>query len=149
MVTPILEKISLENKEGYVMEDFNINVMNYEADNPTSHFLDNICSNSFFPYINIPTRHTSRSKTLIDNILHNDINVNTTSGNIATDISDHLAQFLITSYQAHSEKNLKKILTRTFKFFVQDNFKHDLQSVDWEYSLDIHLHDGNHSLSNF
>ena len=62
MLTPILEKISLENK-GYVMRDFNINLMNYETDNPTSHFLDNICSNSFFPYINIPTRHTSRSKT--------------------------------------------------------------------------------------
>ena len=62
MLTPILEKISLENK-GYVMRDFNINLMNYEIDNPISHFLDNIGSNSFFPYINIPTRHTSRSKT--------------------------------------------------------------------------------------
>ena len=63
MLTPILEKIYLENKEGYVMGDFNINLMNYETDNPTSHFLDNIGSNSFFPYINIPTRHISRSKT--------------------------------------------------------------------------------------
>ena len=44
MITPILEKISLENKEGYVMGEFNINLMNYETDNPTSHFLDNICS---------------------------------------------------------------------------------------------------------
>ena len=41
-------------------------------------------------------------------MLHNDINANTISGNITTDISDHLAQFLITSYQVHSEKNLKK-----------------------------------------
>ena len=44
MITPILEKISLENKEGYVMGEFNINLMNYETHNPTSHFLDNICS---------------------------------------------------------------------------------------------------------
>ena len=43
------------------MEDFNINLMNYETGNPTSLFLDNTCSNSFFPCINIPTRHTSRS----------------------------------------------------------------------------------------
>ena len=48
MLTPVLEKISLENKEGYVMGDFNINLMNYETDNATSHFLDNVCSNSFF-----------------------------------------------------------------------------------------------------
>ena len=127
-VIPILEKIYPENKEGYVMGDFNINLINYETDNTTSHFLDNICSNSFFPYINIPTRHTSWSKTFIDNILHNDINANTISGNITTDISDHLAQYLITSYQVHSETKPKKILTKSFKSFVQDNFKYDLQS---------------------
>ena len=149
MLTPILEKIYLENKEGYVIGDFNINLMNYETDNPTSHFLDNICSNSFFPYINIPAHHTSRSKTLIDNILHNGINGNTISGNITTDISDHLVQFLITSYQVHSEAKPKKILTRTFKSFAQDNFKHDLLSVDWEYTLDIHLRDANHSFMQF
>ena len=39
MLTPILEK----NKEGYVMGDFNIYLMNYETDNPTSHFLDTVC----------------------------------------------------------------------------------------------------------
>ena len=148
MVTPILEKISLENKEGYVIGDFNINLMNYETDNSTFHFRDNIFSNSFFPYINIPTRHTSQSKTLIDNILHNGINANTVSGNMTTNISDHLAQFLITSHQVHSQTKPKKILT-TFKSFVQDNFKHDLQSVDWEYTLDIHLHDANHSFEQF
>ena len=123
--------------------------MNYETDNPTSHFPDNIWSNSFFPYINILTRHTSRYKTLIDNILHNGINANTISGNITTDISDHLAQFLITSYQVHIETKPKKILTRSFKSFVQDNFKYDLQSVDWEYTLDIHLHDANHLFEQF
>ena len=103
MLISILEKIYLENKEGNVMDDFSINLMNYERDNPTSHFLDNVCSNSFFPYINISARHTSRFKTLIDNILHNGINGNTASGNRATDISNHLVQFLITSYQVHSE----------------------------------------------
>ena len=149
MLTPILEKISLENKEGYVMGDFNINLMNYETDNPTSHFLDNVCSSSLFPYINIPTRHTSRAKTLLDNIIHNSINGNAISGNITTDISDHLAQFLITSYQVHSKTKPKKTLKRNFKSFVQDNFKHDLQNVDWEYTLDIHLHDANHSFEQF
>ena len=78
----------------------------------------------FFPYINIPTRHTSRSKTLIENILHNGINGNTISGNITKDISDHLAQFLIISYQVNSETKPKKMLTRAFKSFVQDKFKH-------------------------
>ena len=69
--------------------------------------------------------------------------------NITTDTSDHLAQFLITSYQVHSETKPKKILTRNFKSFAQDNFKHDLQNVDWEYTLDVHLHDANHSFEQF
>ena len=115
----------------------------YEIDNPTSHFLDNVCSNSFFPYINISTRLTSRSKTLIENILHNDINGNTVSGNIAADISDYPAQFLITSYQVHSETKPKQLLTRTFKSFIHNNFKPDFQNIDLEYTLNIHLHDAN------
>ena len=52
---PTLEKISKENKDAYLMGDFNINLINYNSHNPTSQFLDFICSNSFFPYINIPT----------------------------------------------------------------------------------------------
>ena len=149
MLTPISEKISLESKERYLIGDFNINLMNYETDTPASHFFDNVCSNRFFLYNNIPTCHTSRSKTLTDNILHNGINRNLVSGNIKNDISDQLAQFLITSYQVNSETKPKKILTRTFKSFVQDNFKHDLQNIDWKYTLDIHLYDANHSFEHF
>ena len=96
VLTPMLEKTYLENKEGYGMGDFNINLMNYETDNGTSLFLDNVCSNSFFPYINIPTCQTSQSKTLKDNIPHNDINGNTVSGKITTNISNHF-------YQVHSK----------------------------------------------
>ena len=149
MLTPVLQKNSRESKEGYIMADFKINLMNCETDNPTSQFPDNFRRNIFFPHINNPTCHTSRYKTLIDNVLHNGINGNTVSGNVTTDISDHLAQFLITSYQAHSETKPKKILTRTFKSFVQENFKHDLQNVDWKYTLDIHFHDANHSFEEF
>ena len=67
--------------------DFNINLMKYKTVNLTSHFLNNLCLNSFFPYINIPKRHTSRSKTLIDNTLHNGITGITVSENITTNIS--------------------------------------------------------------
>ena len=89
-LTPLLENISLENKEGYIMGDFNINLMNYATDNLTSLFLDKACSNRLFLYINIPRRHTPRSNTIVDNILYNGININTVSGSITTDISDHL-----------------------------------------------------------
>ena len=98
ILMPTLEKISMENKDTYLMGDFKINLISYNSHNPTSQFLDGICSNTFFSYINIPTCHTSRSKTFIDNIFHNNINENAISENLTTDISDHLAQFLITNY---------------------------------------------------
>ena len=72
---------------------FQHNLINYNSHNPTSQFLDGIYSNNFSSYINIPTHHTTRSKTLIDNIFHNE---NAISGNMTNDISDHLAQFLTT-----------------------------------------------------
>ena len=46
---------------------------------------------SYSHNINIPTCHTPRSKTLIDNIFHDNINENAISGYLTTDISDHLA----------------------------------------------------------
>ena len=67
ILMPTLETISKENKDVYLMGDFNINLINYDSHNPISQFLANIRSNSFFPYINIPIRYTPRSKTLILN----------------------------------------------------------------------------------
>ena len=63
MQTPILENIYLENKERCLMENFSINLTTYEADNPISIILNDVCSNSFLPYININTCHEPRSKT--------------------------------------------------------------------------------------
>ena len=48
------------------------------------------------PYITFPTRVTPRSKTLIHNIFYNNFNESIISRNLITDISDHLAQFIIT-----------------------------------------------------
>ena len=91
-LSPMLEKVSFENKEVYLIGDFNINLLNYESNRETTDFLNNIHSNSFVT----PTRITPRSKTLIDNIFFNEINKAAISGNLITDISNHHTQFLIT-----------------------------------------------------
>ena len=41
-----------------------------------------------------PTRTTPRSQTLIDNIFYNEVQPKIIVVNIATDISDHLTQFI-------------------------------------------------------
>ena len=54
------EKVSLENKEFYLMEDFNINPLNYESNQETADFLNNMHSKSLLTYIALPTRITPR-----------------------------------------------------------------------------------------
>ena len=67
----LLDKLSKENKQVFILNDFNINLLNYNDHQPTNEFLDSLASNSFIPYILQPTRITSHSKTLTDNIFCN------------------------------------------------------------------------------
>ena len=51
-------------------------------------------SNGYLPQINLPTRITVATMTLIDNIFTNTMNYNSFSGNILIQIADYLPQFL-------------------------------------------------------
>ena len=66
----LLENISKEQKSIFLLGDFSVNLLNYEH-NQTNEFLDSLASNSFIPLILQPTRITSHSTTLIDNVFSN------------------------------------------------------------------------------
>ena len=66
--------------------------------NQTNEFLDSLASNSFIPLILQPTRITSHSNTLIDNIFSNVIDLDIISGNLTATISGHLSLFAIIPY---------------------------------------------------
>ena len=53
-------------------------------------------SNTLYPLISKPTRITSSSATLIDNIFTNNLEYNMVSGIFYADLSDHLPVFQIT-----------------------------------------------------
>ena len=112
----MLEKVSFENKEVFLMGGFNINLLNYESNQETADILNNMHSNSLVPYITLPASITPRSKTLIDNIFFNEINEAAISGNLISDISDHHAQFLITPKILGNDLN-KVTLGRSYKNF--------------------------------
>ena len=66
----ILSKVTKnENKLFYLMGDFNINLLNHDTQSPTADFIDVLNSFSLYPSITKPTRITSKTATLIDNIL--------------------------------------------------------------------------------
>ena len=85
----LLENTSKEQKSILLLGDFNVNLLNYNEHNETNDFLDSCASNSFIPLILQPTRITSHSNTLIDNIFSNVIDSDIVSGNLIATISDH------------------------------------------------------------
>ena len=84
-----IEKISYENKISYLSDDFNIDLLKIENDDSIKDFYNSLTSNLFVPII-LPTRITSHSQTLIDNIFSNDSNFEEgVSGNFTFSICDH------------------------------------------------------------
>ena len=77
-ICPLLEKLLTEKKVVILMGDYNINILNSDVGRQTSDFLDTMYSNSFFPTIYTPTRISTTSITLIDNMFYNDITKNIT-----------------------------------------------------------------------
>ena len=143
----ILEKLSFENKNVILLGDFNIDLMHYDSDNNTCNFLDTIMSNSLLPLILRPTRITTHSKTLIDNIFTNIVENEVISGNITCSISDHLSQFAIFKIQiGNKKKKTTESPKRDFSKFNRDNFILDILEVDWIGQLETTKNDANHSM---
>ena len=69
----ILSLISKDNKHRYMMEDFNLSLLQYNYHVPTQEFIDSLFSHAFLPLISNPTRLTSYYVTLIDNIFINNL----------------------------------------------------------------------------
>lgn len=69
-----------ENKVCYVMAVWNLDLMKHHCHDLTGQFLDTMFSRFFVPLITCPTRITSNTATLIDNIYTNDIDNCAASG---------------------------------------------------------------------
>ena len=70
-------------------------------------FLDTFMSFSFRSLINMPTRITESTSTLIDNIFTNNFNDAHISGIFYTDVSDHFPVFSILSSKAPAKDKIK------------------------------------------
>ena len=113
--------------------------MNYNEHNQANEFLDSLASNSFIPLILQPTRITSHSNTLIDNIFSHVIDPDIISGNLTATISDNLPQFpIIPNIFGNITGNTSNIYERDWFKFDQENFILDYFSVDWEDLLKTH-----------
>ena len=146
-VSPLLEKLSKENKDTMLMGDFNINLINHNIDKSTSNLIDTMYSASFFPTINSPTCITTTSKTTIDNIFY--ITEEITSGNITTSISDHLTQFIFTKNQNYSENEKQETEINSFRNYDKDLFTSELARNNWKEYLKLEENGVNKSFELF
>ena len=108
-ISELLRKISKENKTIVLIGDCNIDLLKYDTSTDSAPFLDSMYTNFLLPYISTPTRVTTHSRTLINNIEDGVI-----SGNITTAITDHHVQFLL-------KKDIK--LQLTYQKLIRHNFK--------------------------
>ena len=119
----LLENISKEEKSIFLLGDFNVNLFNYNESNQTNEFLDFRVSNSFIHLVLQPTRITSHSNTLIDNIFSNIIDPDIILGNLTAIISDHLPQYaIIPNMFGNISGNKSNIYERDRSKFDRENF---------------------------
>ena len=132
-IEKILQEItSKENKLLFLMGDFNINLLNNDVHEPTGEFVDILSSFSLYPSIVKPTRITSKSATLIDNIFTNNY-ANQTSGILLSDVSDHLPIFVSTNVSVyHKNDNPTSVESRDLSKQNIDVFKNKLSLVNWD-----------------
>ena len=122
----------MKKKEVILLGDYNINLLNCDSDKYTCEFLELMLSFSFLPRIVKPTLITSRSQTLIGNIFLNEPQSNIIAGNITTDISDHLTQFVaIPDIWHNPEIPNEEIYKKNYKKLNSDDFKNEFNNINW------------------
>ena len=126
-----LVRISKGNKACYLMADWNLDLMKHHKHDKTSEFLDIMFSRAFFPLISRPTRITSSTASLIDNIFTNDVTNCAVSGLLFTDISDHLPIFSISNECQTSSRKTQWLTFRDKNANNVCKFKDELQTVNW------------------
>ena len=125
-------------------------MLNIENDDNINNFYNILISNLFVPHITLPTRITSHSKTLIDNIFSNDPDFSQgVSGNFTFSISDHLPQFLLMPKVDNHPPKKHNIQKRNMKNLDKENFVADFININWRQVLSVGLMDTQHSFENF
>ena len=148
-LSELLQKFSKEDKTIMLMGDFNIDLLKYDHNTDSASFLDSLYANFLLPYISTPSRVTTHSRTLIDNIFSNNIEDGIISGNIISTISDHYAQFLLMKNMKIKQKETTDIYSHDFKNLNEVQFESELCNIDWKSVLEINKKDVDFSFSKF
>ena len=128
----LLVNISSNNKLCVLIADWNLDLLKHNRHRPTAEFLDIMYSKMFFPLITRPTRITSHTATLLDNIFINSLDSVCNSGLLFSDISDHLPIFSILSVKIDCANKDSWFTYRENSSINMQMFREKLQQYDWK-----------------
>ena len=145
----LLKKITSEKKIADLMGDFNTDLLKTETDEAISNYYDTWTSHLFVPHITLPTRITTRSKTLIDNIFSNDPDFACgVSGNFTFSISDHLPQFLLKPDSLKHPPKKHNVYRRS-KDYNKEELVADFLTINWNEVISPQRMDSDFSFNSF
>ncbi len=98
----------------------------------TNYFIDQLFSLGLYPLIERPSRITTSSATLIDNIFTNQSNCDTCNSLLINDISDHLPVFSISKPKLERKCTNKLLNVRMTNQENISSFKQQLAKQTWE-----------------
>ena len=128
-----LSKLSQENKELYIMGDFNIDFLKTDTFQTSTDFYALLSSNGLLPYIIHPTRMVEgQTPSLIENIFSNNMKHLVLAGNIYITFSEHFSQFASVK---RSKIDIKKIVMfgRDESNFSTESYRDDVAAQNWQY----------------
>ena len=130
----ILTNATMENKTYFLTGDFNLNYLEFYQSFEIRKLSNNMFEKEAIPLINRPTRVTTSSETLIDNISTNCVfDTSLKNGIIKTSISDQFAIFAVINISNEKTRNQEiKIKKRFFSDKNKERFKQNLQKINWE-----------------
>ena len=129
-IEPIFSNIN-DNSWYVVAGDININLLNTD-DIKSSTYAEIFLNANFVPCINLPTRFCDTTATLIDHIMlkvpRKLIQTKVTAGNLISDITDHLPNFVLVNTKI--AKNIERPYIRLFTKKKIDKFIADIPKLN-------------------
>ena len=132
-ITPIIQDYDTKKHDILLAGDFNINLLKIEEREIYANFLELMMSHSFFPKITLPTRFSTHSCSLLDNVFCklSSNTLSTSAGIIHTRISDHFPYFVCIENIASLKKCKTKFVPKKYDIeSAKQAFLNDLISQD-------------------
>ena len=126
-----MSELSALNQESFIFMDSNINLLNVNQNNSSTHFIESSMQHGFIQTIAKATRIFNNNTSLIDHIFTNSKNSEVNTGVIINDISDHFITFIQPQLSSHSNLN-KPIFRQNMSRPNMEKFRTDLGRLGWQ-----------------